>query len=58
MQTEPERKRPLVKPGFRYEDNIKADLKGIGYEDMDWIRLDQGIQWPAIANKVVKFLLP
>jgi hypothetical protein len=23
----------------RYEDNIKTDLKGTGYEDVDWIHL-------------------
>jgi hypothetical protein len=28
----PERKRPLGRPMRRWEDNIKMDLKGIGWE--------------------------
>jgi len=30
----PERKRPLGKPRLRWEDNIKIDLKEVGYADM------------------------
>jgi len=31
----PEGKRPLGRPGCRWEDNIKMDLQEVGYEGMD-----------------------
>jgi hypothetical protein len=34
-----EGKSPLGRPRLRWEDNIKTDLKEIGYESLDWIRL-------------------
>jgi hypothetical protein len=30
----PERKRPLGRPGRRWEDNIKMDFKEIGWEEL------------------------
>jgi hypothetical protein len=33
----PEGKRPLGRPRRRLEDNIKVDLRDIGWGDMDWI---------------------
>jgi hypothetical protein len=30
---------PNERPGHRWEDNIKTDLKEIGYEKMDWMKL-------------------
>jgi hypothetical protein len=35
----PERKRPLVRPRRRWEDNIKMDLQKVGCGGMDWIDL-------------------
>ncbi|KAJ4451572.1 hypothetical protein ANN_03041 [Periplaneta americana] len=35
----PERKRLLGKPRCRLEDNIKMDLREVGYDDGDWINL-------------------
>jgi hypothetical protein len=35
----PEGKRPLGRPSFRWEDNIKMDLQEIGCGVMDWIEL-------------------
>ena len=35
----PERKRPLWKPSLRRQDNIKIHIKGILWEDADWIHL-------------------
>jgi hypothetical protein len=35
----PEGKRPLGRPRCRWEDNIKMDLKEIGWSGMDWIDL-------------------
>jgi hypothetical protein len=37
----PEGKRPLGRPGRRWEDNIKMDLRYIEWSDMDWINLAQ-----------------
>ena len=35
----PEGKRPLGRPRFRWEDNIKMYLKGMGCGDMYWAEL-------------------
>jgi hypothetical protein len=35
----PEGRRPLGRPGHRREDNIKIDLREIGFGDVDWILL-------------------
>jgi hypothetical protein len=37
-------------------DNIKMDLRDIGWDDMDWIDLaeDRG-QWRALGNTVITF---
>jgi hypothetical protein len=37
----PEGKRPLGRPGHTWEDNIKIDLRKIGWGGMDWIDLAQ-----------------
>jgi hypothetical protein len=36
-----EGKRLLEKPRGRWEDNIKMDLREVGWDDMDWINLVQ-----------------
>jgi hypothetical protein len=33
----PEGRRPLRRPRHRWEDNIKMDLREIGFGDVDWI---------------------
>jgi hypothetical protein len=35
----PERKRPLGRPRYRWEDNNKMDLQEVGCGGMDWIGL-------------------
>jgi hypothetical protein len=35
----PEGKRPLGRPRYRWEDNIKMDLRETGWDDVDWINL-------------------
>jgi hypothetical protein len=35
----PEGRRPLGRPRRRWKDNIKVDLREIGFGDVDWIRL-------------------
>jgi hypothetical protein len=32
-------KRPLRKPRHRWEDKIRMDVRGIGWEGVDWIDL-------------------
>ncbi|KAJ4446942.1 hypothetical protein ANN_13644 [Periplaneta americana] len=47
----PERKRPLGRPRRRWEDNIKMDLREVGYDDRDWINLAQDRdQWQAYVR--------
>jgi hypothetical protein len=38
----PKGKRPHGRPGRRWEDNIRMDLREIGWEGVDWMRLAQG----------------
>jgi hypothetical protein len=55
----PEGKRPLGRPRRRWVDNIKIDLRGIGWDDMDWIDLAQDRdQWRAFVNTVMNFRVP
>jgi hypothetical protein len=35
----PERKRPLGRPTRRLEDNIRMDLREIGWEGVNWMHL-------------------
>jgi hypothetical protein len=35
----PERKRPLGRPRRRWVDNIKIELREIGWDCMDWLRI-------------------
>ncbi|KAJ4442945.1 hypothetical protein ANN_04543 [Periplaneta americana] len=37
----PEGKRSLGRPRRRWEDNIKMDLREVGYDDRDWVNLAQ-----------------
>jgi hypothetical protein len=55
----PEGKRPLGRPRRRLVDNIKMDLRDIGWDDMDWIDLAQGRdQWRVLVNMVMHFRVP
>jgi hypothetical protein len=36
-----EGKRPLGRPKRRWADNIKMDLREIGWDGVDWIELEQ-----------------
>jgi hypothetical protein len=50
----PEGRRPLRRPGRRCEDNIKMDLRDIGMDVANWIRLAQDrVQWRAFVNMVM-----
>jgi len=37
----PEGKRSLERPRRRWEDKCSKDLKGIGWEDVEWIHVAQ-----------------
>jgi hypothetical protein len=55
----PERKRQLRRPRRRWVDNIKMDLREIGWDVIDWIDLTQDRdQWRALVNTVMNFRFP
>jgi hypothetical protein len=55
----PEGKRPLGRPGHGWENNIKMDLREIGWGGMDWIDLTQDRdQWRALVNTVMNLRVP
>jgi hypothetical protein len=54
----PESKRPLERPRHRW-DNIKMDLREIGIDGANWIRLAQDrVQWRAFVNTVMNLPVP
>jgi hypothetical protein len=54
-----EGKRPLGRPRSKWEDNIRMDLREIGWGGMDWIDLAQDRdQWRALVNTVMKLRVP
>jgi hypothetical protein len=55
----PEGKRPLGRQRHRLVDNIKVDLREIGWCGMDWIDLvEDRDQWRALVNTVMNFRVP
>jgi hypothetical protein len=55
----PEGKRPLVRPRSRWVDNIKMDLREIGWDGVYWIDMAQDRdQWRAIVNTVSNLRVP
>jgi hypothetical protein len=55
----PEGKRPLGRPRRRWVDNIKMDLREIGWGGVDWIDLAQDRdQWRALVNMVMDLQIP
>jgi hypothetical protein len=50
----PEGKKPLGRPRSRWEDNIKMDLREIGWDGVDWIEMAQDRdQRKALVNTVM-----
>jgi len=57
----PERKRPLGRSRYRWEDTIKMDLQkwDVGYGLMDWIDLGKDRnRWQALVNTVMSLWVP
>jgi hypothetical protein len=50
----PEGKRPLGRPRRRWEDEIRMDLREIGFGGVDWIRLAQDRdRWRVVVSAVM-----
>ena len=46
LMGKPEGERPLGRPGYKLDDNIKMDLKKTEYEGVEWITVVQdGAEW-------------
>jgi hypothetical protein len=55
----PEEKRLLGRPRCRWENNVKMNIREIGWGDMDWIDLEQDKnQWDALVNTVMNLPVP
>jgi hypothetical protein len=55
----PEGKRPLGRQRRRWVDNIRMDLREIGWDGVDWMDIaqDRG-QWRALVNTVLNLRVP
>jgi hypothetical protein len=55
----PEGKRPLGRLRRRWVDNIKMDLREVGWDGMDWIYLTRDRdRWRALVNAVMNLRVP
>jgi hypothetical protein len=55
----PEGKRPLERPRDRWLDNIKMDLREVGWDGRDWMDLPQDRDWwRAHVNAVMNLRVP
>jgi hypothetical protein len=55
----PKGKSPLERPRLTWVDNIKMDIRDIGWGDVDWIDLPQDRdQWMALVKKVMNLRVP
>jgi hypothetical protein len=55
----PEGKRRLGRPRRRWVDNIKMDLREVGWDGRDWIDLPQDRdRWRTYVNAVMNLRLP
>jgi hypothetical protein len=54
-----EGRRSIGRPRRRREDNIKMDIREIGFRDVDWIHLAQDRdRWRALVNTVMNLRVP
>jgi hypothetical protein len=55
----PEGKKPLGRPRCRWEDNIRMDLREIGWGGINWIDLAQDRDhWRALVDTVMNLQVP
>jgi hypothetical protein len=55
----PGERRPLGRPRRRWEDNIKMNLREIGFGYVDWIHWAQDTdRWRALMNTVINLRVP
>jgi hypothetical protein len=55
----PEGRGPLGRPRRRRENNIKMDLRVVGWGGMDWIDLAEDThRWRAVVNAVMNLRVP
>jgi hypothetical protein len=55
----PEGKRPLERPRLRCVDNIRMDLREVGWGDVDWIGLAKDRnRWRALVNSALNLRIP
>jgi hypothetical protein len=55
----PEGRRPLGRPKRRWEDNIKMDLREIGFGDVNWIHWAQDRdRFRALVNTIMNLRVP
>jgi hypothetical protein len=55
----PEGKRPLGRPRRKWVDNIKMDLREIGWDGVDGVDMAQvRDQWRALVNTVLNLRVP
>ena len=51
--------RPLRSPRCRWENNIRMDLKEIGFNSRNWVDLTQNREyWKALVNAALNHRLP
>jgi hypothetical protein len=59
LMRKPEEKRPLGRPRRMWVENIKMDLREVGWDGRDWIDLAQDRdQWRAIVNAQMNLRVP
>jgi hypothetical protein len=59
LMGKPDRKRPLGRPSRRWVDNIRIDLREIGWNGMDWTDVAQDRdQWRVLVNTVMNLRVP
>jgi hypothetical protein len=55
----PEGKKPLDRPGLRWNYNIKMVLREIGVDGTNWVRLaEDRVRWRALVNTVMNLRIP
>jgi hypothetical protein len=55
----PEGRRSLGRPRHRWEDNIKMELREIGFGNVNWINFAQDRdRWRALVNTVMNLRVP